>query len=152
VAGTESYALATTFYSADHPSDFIDFSTTKAPWIDSVRLSRDGLAVVCAVDDEMCLGQMEHFKSLSSTRLTLSDVSKRFLGRRGRTFSFEVLLVRPGQTVRIPAADCCDGQPKGERNHSDPDAEGSSDFAALTRERLRSAKSESPAAGSLGEL
>jgi hypothetical protein len=114
VAGTESYALATTFYSADHPSHFIDFSTTRAPWIDDARLSRDGLAIICVSDDKACLDETDRFQSLKTTRLTLSNVSKTFLGNRGKAFSFVVLLVHPGQTVHAPAIDCCSA--RGGRN------------------------------------
>ncbi|TFV49232.1 glycosyltransferase family 39 protein [Bradyrhizobium niftali] len=116
VAGTESYALATTFYSADHPSHFIDFSTTRAPWIDDARLSQDGLAIICVSDDKTCLGETGRFQSLKTTRLTLSNVSKTFLGNRGKAFSFVVLLVHPGQTVHAPAIDCCSA--RRERNGS----------------------------------
>ncbi|MBR0843297.1 glycosyltransferase family 39 protein [Bradyrhizobium liaoningense] len=116
VAGTESYALATTFYSDDHPSHFIDFSTTRAPWIDNARLSRDGLAIICVSDDKACLDETDRFKSLRTTRVTLSNVFKSFLGSRGKAFSFVVVLVHPGQIFHAPAIDCCTGPLRGERN------------------------------------
>ena len=107
VAGTEGYALATTFYSADHPSDFTGFSTIKAPWINDARLSRNGLAIVCAFSDGACLDQLGRFQALDSIRLTLNDVSDDFLGIAGTKSSFVVLLVKPGQTVLASTADCC---------------------------------------------
>ena len=131
VAGTESYALATTFYSADHPSHFIDFSAADAPWIDDTRLSRDGLAIICVLDDDACLRQMEHFQSLNSTRLTLNNVSKTFLGRRGAAVSLVVLLVKPGQTIHVPQPDCCGDRPGQGPGGSDSGADGAHRWAGL---------------------
>ncbi|MEW6639046.1 MAG: glycosyltransferase family 39 protein [Pseudomonadota bacterium] len=109
VAGTEAYAFATTFYSADHPSDFTDFSRAKAPWIDDVRLSREGLAIICRVEDDACLDHMGRFQAFDAVRLTLDRVSKDFWGLRGDPFSFVVLLVRPGQDIRTRRdPDCTD--------------------------------------------
>ena len=99
VSGTEGYALAATFYSADHPSDFIDLSRSKAPWIDDARLGREGLAIICSSYDRECLDNMKRLEPLDSTRVNLTDISKTFLWYHGERSSFVVLLVRPGQAV-----------------------------------------------------
>ncbi|MGO4717327.1 glycosyltransferase family 39 protein [Bradyrhizobium sp. 2TAF24] len=110
VAGTEAYAFAATFYSADHPGNFTDFSQAKAPWVDDARLGRDGLAIICLAQDGACLDRISDFEAFDSVRLTLDGVAKDFLGMRGAAFSFVVLLVRPGQDLRAPRdPDCADG-------------------------------------------
>jgi len=84
------------------------------PSDDGVSVSFDKL--LDAIDDKTCLGETGRFQSLKTTRLTLSNVSKTFLGNRGKAFSFVVLLVHPGQTVHAPAIDCCSA--RRERNGS----------------------------------
>jgi len=109
VAGTEVYAFAASFYSADRPSNFTDFSKAKAPWVDDIRLGREGLAIICLAQDDACLDQIRRFQAFDSVRLTLDHVAKDFLGMRGEAFSFVVLLVRPGQDMRAPRdPDCVD--------------------------------------------
>lgn len=120
VAGSESYALAATFYSDDHPSHFIDFSTRDAPWIDEMRLSRDGLAIICAFNDDACFDQTRRFQSLDSVRVTLNSLSKTFLWHEGRSFSFSLLFVRPGQPIRLAGcADCVNHSQTGDHASDD---------------------------------
>jgi 4-amino-4-deoxy-L-arabinose transferase-like glycosyltransferase len=98
VAGTESYALGTTFYSPDHPSDFTAFATAYAPWIDADRLRRDGLAVICRADDGWCLDEAAKYDGLQSWRGQFS-LNKTLFGLAGRRFDFIVVFVRPGQDL-----------------------------------------------------
>lgn len=98
VAGTESYALGTTYYSPDHPSDFTGFATGYAPWIDTDRLRRDGLAVICLSRDAWCMREAGKYDHLDTVRSSFS-VGKTLFGVAGRTYDFTAILVRPGQTL-----------------------------------------------------
>lgn len=95
VAGTEAYALAATFYGSDHPSYFINFSFADAPWIDSARLSREGLAVICSTRDQDCMRNMDRLGAAQGARFAMADMSKTFFWGRGGSFSFEILMIRP---------------------------------------------------------
>ncbi|MDR6289651.1 MULTISPECIES: glycosyltransferase family 39 protein [Inquilinus] len=100
VAGTESYALGTTFYSPDHPSDFTAFAAAYAPWIDADRLRRDGLAVICLTGDGWCLDEAAKYDGLEIWR-TQIRVHKTLFGLVGRDFDFTLVFVRPGQTLPL---------------------------------------------------
>ncbi len=54
VAGSTAFASALPFYSPDHPSQFINFTTVTAPWVTEVKLKRGGLLIVCEAWDEGC--------------------------------------------------------------------------------------------------
>jgi hypothetical protein len=63
VAGSEFYANATSFYSADHPHVFIDFDYREAPWVTPARLARGGLLVICDNNDASCLANARRTSS-----------------------------------------------------------------------------------------
>jgi len=100
VAGTESYALAATFYSPDHPTDFTAFAQVYAPWIDAERLRRGGLAVICRADDSWCLREAAKYDGLDTWR-TEFTLAKTEFGASGRPFDFVAVFVRPGQTLPL---------------------------------------------------
>jgi 4-amino-4-deoxy-L-arabinose transferase-like glycosyltransferase len=100
VAGTESYALGSTFYSPDHPTDFTAFARAYAPWIDAGRLRRGGLAVICLKSDDWCLGEAAKYDGLDTWRTEFTLAKTEFDGS-GRPFDFVAVFVRPGQTLPV---------------------------------------------------
>ncbi len=55
IAGTQSYSLATSYYTKAHPAHFTEFRYDYAPWVNEVGLRRSGLAVICISSDTDCL-------------------------------------------------------------------------------------------------
>lgn len=74
VAGSEFYANATSFYSADHPHVFIDFDYREAPWVTRTRLMQDGLLVLCDDNDASCLANARRtlWPPISTAHFTLA--------------------------------------------------------------------------------
>jgi 4-amino-4-deoxy-L-arabinose transferase-like glycosyltransferase len=58
VAGSFALASAAAFYIADRPSTYADFSLYLSPWVDDARLAREGVAIICTADDDVCLDGM----------------------------------------------------------------------------------------------
>jgi len=54
VAGTFDLASNVSFYAPEGPSMLIEFDRLKSPWATAERTRRDGIAVVCAHDDDAC--------------------------------------------------------------------------------------------------
>jgi hypothetical protein len=59
VAGDRILAFGTAYHLPDKPSAFQFFSFTWSPYLDEARIRREGLAAVCAVEDQNCLAQAE---------------------------------------------------------------------------------------------
>lgn len=55
VGGDNAYGTA--FYLADKPTAFPDFNKTEAIWMDEARVTRDGMAMVCRVDNANCVAE-----------------------------------------------------------------------------------------------
>jgi hypothetical protein len=94
VAGSERYALAATFYSVDHPSQFIGFNSSLAPWITPDRLARDGLLIICSADDDSCIRQASGFAAYSTTTIR-QHLSRNLWGRLGPATEFIFTIVPP---------------------------------------------------------
>jgi 4-amino-4-deoxy-L-arabinose transferase-like glycosyltransferase len=54
VAGAESYAMATAFYSGEDTSVFLGFDFNHSPWISPSSLAGTGFLGICGEDDETC--------------------------------------------------------------------------------------------------
>lgn len=94
VAGTKIYAESISFYSADSPSQFIDFSYRDAPWITLDRIEREGLLIVCASTDVTCLSRSRAFMTASSTQYT-QRVAKVLYGETASGYEFTFTLIPP---------------------------------------------------------
>ena len=92
VAGTRIYAASISFYSADSPSQLIDFSYKNAPWITPQRIKEDGLLIVCASTDVNCLSQSNVFMTANSMRFT-RRVAKVLYGETGSDIEFAFTLI-----------------------------------------------------------
>ncbi|MCW5685257.1 MAG: glycosyltransferase family 39 protein [Pseudolabrys sp.] len=57
VGGDNAYGTA--FYLADKPTAFPDFNKTEAIWMDDARVTRDGMAMVCRVDNAGCVTEAQ---------------------------------------------------------------------------------------------
>lgn len=86
------------FYSDDHPSEFIDYSTIHAPWITPRLLARDGMLVVCPAENAECIKAASTFAGPQSSRISIT-LSHRFLFWRGRPKTFILMIDRPRSTT-----------------------------------------------------
>jgi hypothetical protein len=59
IAGTFVLVSTAAFYGTDKPSTFASYSPYLSPWVDDARISREGMAIMCAADDDFCLKGME---------------------------------------------------------------------------------------------
>ena len=97
VAGSTAYASSIPFYSADHPSQFINFAFATAPWVTPERLAREGLLVVCEdADPTGCLDQLAQRTTSRSIRLDRSFARSAY-GRTAPPVALKILLVPPAE-------------------------------------------------------
>jgi hypothetical protein len=88
------YADAVAFYSADHPSEFIDFDFAHAPWISPERLDRDGMLIVCPSGNGDCMKAADVFAAHAVSRVTVT-LTHRFWIWQGRPVAFTLTIVPP---------------------------------------------------------
>jgi hypothetical protein len=95
VAGSKPYADSITFYSADHPSLFINFDFRVSPWISAERLRTEGLAIVCLQADQSCLAEIDEQVRARGERITVQIKSRRSIFSDPDPVEFVIVLVRP---------------------------------------------------------
>jgi 4-amino-4-deoxy-L-arabinose transferase-like glycosyltransferase len=98
VAGSEFYANATSFYSADHPHVFIDFDYRKAPWVTPERLLHRGLLVICDDADKTCLDNARR-NLTQRTSLTHFTLARVYAGLSKPAVQFTVFVSPPEASV-----------------------------------------------------
>ncbi|MEE8541055.1 MAG: glycosyltransferase family 39 protein [Desulfobacterales bacterium] len=96
VAGSKPYADSITFYSADHPSLFINFDFRISPWISPERLRAEGLAIVCLRADQHCLDQIDERFGARGERIITQIKSRRSILSDPEPVDFVVVLIQPG--------------------------------------------------------
>ena len=97
VAGDESYALAATFYSPDHPSYYISRDRRLTPWITDQRLQQGGALFICNETDDECEIEAKNASADRGEEKKISAV-KEFLGSTGQNQNFSFFVIPPKGT------------------------------------------------------
>ena len=113
IGGDETYALATTFYSQDHPSYLLGFDAkpftelgrhstpsdlTLTPWVRPQDLARQGMAIICSMERRRtpteCSALVRSWGFEEAEEVT-SAVPTSLLGFRGPDYLFRVFFIPP---------------------------------------------------------
>jgi 4-amino-4-deoxy-L-arabinose transferase-like glycosyltransferase len=99
VAGPFVLVSAISFYMSDKPSIHSDFSSYLSPWATDERIARQGMAIVCTLEELWCLGQLSLYV-VSDPAVRRSDVvlTPHWLGFAGRPKHFIIGIVPPPVT------------------------------------------------------
>src|SRR5215207_612379 len=96
VAGDGDLVYGAAFHLPDRPSAFAYFSPQWAPWLDQARIAREGMAGVCAADDQSCLAGAEaRVKAAPAGRRITVDVPGRGIGAAVPTGRYVIVTVPP---------------------------------------------------------
>jgi hypothetical protein len=113
IGGDEAYALASAFYSPDHPSYLLGFDAqpfaelgrhstpsdlTLTPWVRSQDLARQGLAIICSMERRRrpteC-GELVRSWGFEGADEVTSTVATSLLGFRGPDYQFRIFFIPP---------------------------------------------------------
>ncbi|MCE1237108.1 MAG: glycosyltransferase family 39 protein [Hyphomicrobiales bacterium] len=93
VAGSFDLASNTSFYAPDAPSMLIEFDREKSPWITPERIAREGVLVVCRLEDPTCDAEAAKL-GVDPTPREIS-VSKRWYGLSLKPLAVRLFLRLP---------------------------------------------------------
>jgi 4-amino-4-deoxy-L-arabinose transferase-like glycosyltransferase len=98
VTGDYPLALATSFYSQDHPDSTPYFGSPAAPWVTDERRAREGWASVCFANDKPCLDQTARNSAGRSGVVRVGEeLSVSFFGMSSASAQFVFVMVPPQQ-------------------------------------------------------
>jgi hypothetical protein len=96
VAGSFALVSAAAFYIADKPSTYADFSPYLSPWVDDARLAREGVAIICTADDDVCLKGMDQLAARGPAgRRREVTLTRHWLGFASEPRNFIIATVPP---------------------------------------------------------
>lgn len=94
VAGTFDLTNDVAFYSPDAPSMLIEYDRLKSPWVTPERIARDGIAVICRVEDAVCAETAVKMLGADPTPRDVT-VAKSRLGLRPKPLTVRLFLRLP---------------------------------------------------------
>ena len=95
IAGPFTLVSTAAFYPADRPSTFADFSPYLSPWATEARIARDGMVIICPVNDTTCNTVMKGWLVRAHTEPTTVEVARRWLGFESEPARFVIAVVPP---------------------------------------------------------
>jgi 4-amino-4-deoxy-L-arabinose transferase-like glycosyltransferase len=96
IAGPFALANSAAFYAADRPSTYSNFSDYLSPWVTAQRIDDEGIAIICPVDDQSCLNDMNALaKAKPESRRTEVTLVRHWLGFAGEPKRFVIATIPP---------------------------------------------------------
>jgi 4-amino-4-deoxy-L-arabinose transferase-like glycosyltransferase len=84
------------FYLPDRPSMLDVLDPRRTPWADEARIARQGLALVCAVEDADCMHAVDALASrLPGEKRVEAEVARNYLGVAGKPERYSIITVPP---------------------------------------------------------
>jgi hypothetical protein len=96
VGGGTNLANGVVFYLPDKPLAYEMLLPAWTPWIDQARIDRDGIAIVCRLDNANCIGAADRIAAGNpGTRQADVAVARRYFGIEGATGRYRIFAVPP---------------------------------------------------------
>jgi 4-amino-4-deoxy-L-arabinose transferase-like glycosyltransferase len=102
LAGPFTLVNTAAFYLPDRPSTYADFLPYLSPWVTQERITRDGMATVCPVDDAHCAKLMTQWLAGERAAPVPVELSRSWLGIAGKPKRFLIGVVPPGASIGSP--------------------------------------------------
>ena len=84
------------FYLADRPSTLDVVDPRHTPWADEARIAREGIALVCAVEDADCMRGIDVLASARSGAARIEvDLARSYLGAAGKPERYAIITLPP---------------------------------------------------------
>ncbi len=105
VAGPFALTNSAAFYITDQPSTLVGFgddvysvmSSSFSPWVNKMRIAREGIAIICQAADDLCLKEMNQLTAAGpSRRRSEVTLTRHWLGLEGNARRFVIATVPPG--------------------------------------------------------
>ena len=84
------------FYLSDRPSTLDVLHPRRTPWADEARIARQGIALVCAVEETDCMNAVDALASrLSRGKRIEIELARNYLGVAGKPEHYSIITVPP---------------------------------------------------------
>jgi hypothetical protein len=96
VGSYENLISGTLFYYRDGPSAYDIANPRMTPWIDDAKLARDGIAMLCPVDNVLCMNALNARASAApGGKRAEVDISRRYMGTSDPPQHFVIATIPP---------------------------------------------------------
>jgi 4-amino-4-deoxy-L-arabinose transferase-like glycosyltransferase len=96
VGSSTNLLYGTVFYFADRPSAFEIAGPQLTPWIDEMRIARDGIALYCPTEQNICMRVLNARVSTSAvSKREEIEISRSYLGMAGKPVRYLIVTIAP---------------------------------------------------------
>jgi hypothetical protein len=96
IIGSTSLANGIAFYFVNQPATFDIDLPHETPWVDDDRIRKEGIAIVCAEIDPLCMRELQgfaaHFHAVADGHFA---VARRYFGTEEAPAKFEIAIIPP---------------------------------------------------------
>jgi hypothetical protein len=98
VGGRFAISNSAAFYMTDRPSSYADFSDYLSPWATPERIRRQGIAIICELNDSVCLDKMDLYLAANPAgRRADVTLTRHWLGLANKPRRFVIATIPPQQ-------------------------------------------------------
>jgi hypothetical protein len=84
------------FYFSGYPATFDVMAPARTPWIGADRISREGMALVCPVQEYGCMINLKHYATLySAGTIETTTLERSYFGSSGTPVTYTILIIPP---------------------------------------------------------
>jgi hypothetical protein len=84
------------FYYSGYPVTFDVYSPARTPWVDAARISREGIAIVCPVQEFGCMNYLNAYAARYPTgTIETTTLARSYFGSLDSPVTYKILIVPP---------------------------------------------------------
>jgi 4-amino-4-deoxy-L-arabinose transferase-like glycosyltransferase len=95
VGGNRPVVDGSNFYFADPPATFVVTEPMRTPWVDSARIAREGIAIVCPLAEPGCLKELNALVTRFGGKTEDIALTRRFFGSPDTPVDYQIAIIPP---------------------------------------------------------
>jgi hypothetical protein len=95
VGGNRPVVDGSNFYFADPPATFVVTEPMRTPWVDTARIAREGIAIVCPRAEPGCLKELNALVTRFRGKTEDVALGRRFFGSSDTPIDYQIAIIPP---------------------------------------------------------
>jgi hypothetical protein len=95
LGGNRPIVDGSNFYFAEPPATFVVTEPARTPWVDSARIEREGIAIVCPLLDPPCMNALNRYVANSSGKSADVTLARSFFGTTDTPIDYRIAIIPP---------------------------------------------------------
>jgi hypothetical protein len=99
IGGDDNLANGVLFYVSGRPVAYYIAAPGLSPWVDEARIAREGIALVCPLEEGTCVDALKKRSAAAGVAPTEITLMRKYLGVPGRSARYVISIIPPRSTT-----------------------------------------------------